>query len=106
MLQYENLEPFRIHVSRLGSGYLAESEQLALSIAGNSAADATEKAREAAADIISDVLQAPLPGTLFARIDEDNTVAFVMRPFAQPFRLTSDCGETFYVDSDGRSQPS
>jgi hypothetical protein len=50
-------------------------------------------------------MRAQLPGTLFVRIDDEMTVAFVMRPFGQRFELGRDCADTFYVDSQGRMQP-
>lgn len=64
----QGVEPFRVRVSRLGAGYLAESEALRISVGGASITDAAEKARQAAMNVFQDVLNAPLPATLFVRI--------------------------------------
>jgi|GEM_PF-6607781 len=99
-------EPFRVHVRPLGNGFLAENEPLAISVGGSSASDAAEKARKLGVEILNRHLQEPLPSTLMARIDNDEYVAFVMRPFEKPFQLTGDDPETLYVDSAGHTTAS
>lgn len=93
------IQPFRVHVKQLGNGYLAENETLSITLGGSSAADATEKARELAVELLKCHIQATLPATLMARIDTDNSIAFVMRPFDKPFNLAGDDPETIYFDS-------
>jgi hypothetical protein len=87
-MQQFNVEPFRIHVSRIGAGYLAENEPLQITLGADTASEAAEKIRTVAADILASA-QTPLPSTLLARIDEEHRVAFVMRPFAECFDLTA-----------------
>lgn len=100
-MQQFSVEPFRVHVSRLGSGYLAENEPLQITLGAETPEDAAEKLRLIAMDIFSSA-RAPLPSTLFARIDEDNLVAFVMRPFDKRFDLAASV-DTLYWDSEGRN---
>lgn len=99
-------QPFRVHVRQVGLGYLAENESLSISVGGSSAVDAAEKAREMALALITYHLREALPTALIARIDSDECVSFVMRPFDKPFSLDAAEPETIYVDSMGRESPS
>ncbi len=97
-------EPFRVHVTAAGNGYLAESKNLVpLFVGGASPVEAAERARAIVSDMLKGLLRLPEPSTLIVRIDLERSVAFVMRPFAKTFNLTKGDPETLYVDSDGRS---
>lgn len=95
-------EPFRVHVIKAGTGYLAENSALAISVGGASAVEAVEKARVVALEVLAPCGPRSLPSTLMARIDRDRSIAFVTRPFHKPFAIAPDDPDTFYLDSEGR----
>jgi hypothetical protein len=97
-------QPFRVHIREVGNGYLAENDVLSISVGGSSPAEAAEKARSLAVQLLACHLREALPATFMARIDTVDYVAFVMRPFSKPFELSPDDPETVYVDSAGRSK--
>lgn len=94
-------EPFRVHVIQAGTGYLAENSALSISVGGATVAEAVEKARAVALQVLAPCGPRNLPSTLMARIDRDRSIAFVTRPFHKPFAIALDDPETLYLDSEG-----
>jgi hypothetical protein len=95
------VEPFRVRVTAAGNGYLAEANNLDIAVGGSSPAEAAEKARAIASELMCGSHEKP-PATLIVRIDVDRSIAFVMRPFGKRFQLLGGDPETLYLDSDGR----
>ena len=101
----DTAEPFRVSVTPIGRGYLAESRSLSISAGGASAAEATEKARSIACEILTQHRIGTIPSTIMVRIEEERHIAFVMRPFSKRFDLEPEDSETLYIDSSGNTKP-
>ncbi|HEY8297422.1 MAG TPA: hypothetical protein VIG32_05320 [Candidatus Baltobacteraceae bacterium] len=91
----------RIHVTRLGNGYIAES-QMDIAAVGATAEEAVENARRMAIDLF-DSFSTPYPATLIVRIEEPHRDSIAMQSMGTPFSL-KELGKEFgsyYFDSAG-----
>ncbi|MBV9271547.1 MAG: hypothetical protein JO165_10650 [Candidatus Eremiobacteraeota bacterium] len=92
---------YRFTVSRAGKGFLAEDPRGDLTAGGSTIDEAAERLRGM---LLQSSAGSPLTSSLIVRIESDDFVAFVMRPFEKPFRLDGD-GDTLYIDSLGNNRP-
>jgi len=97
------MDPFRVRVTPLGKGYMAESRDPVVTAMGASAEEAAENARLMAMDLLKAFASRSYPSTLIVRIDEPGHSAIAMQSMDKPFSLEEAGKElgSCYFDSAG-----
>ncbi|HEY8314636.1 MAG TPA: hypothetical protein VIG51_10775 [Candidatus Baltobacteraceae bacterium] len=99
------MEPLRVRVTQLGTGYVAESYAPAITGLGSSPEEAAENARIKALAVFDAFARESQPATLIVRIDEPGRSAIAMQPMEKRFSLdlAGKQAGSYYFDSEGNA---